>query len=1381
MLPVDEPRGAAAAVAASSFQRLLLDSLQVAIARALRGASIRATREALKRVMAAIGESDTGTALKYIDRAWRCIPEDSAAIATVYARLHALESADHDATLRLLERVTVPDSDIAALAGRTLLALDRLDEARLALNVALADFCVVPGRLLEWSASQYVQHPAVRVPGWIARASNLEYVGVLVGEDLRHALDIKLDSGAEFVRPIKSTVQGGRQTFHCTLPDHIGPDAVVTILARAVPLLGSGCRARPPFKLDGRADSSGRRVHGWTRLQWHGDAPLQLSITDEHDRRIELKTPSESRSHRGWHFSVDLERQRIRGNRLEIAARLPDGSWQPLPDAPLLLAPALRLSGPSAPLTRWRPLESSRASRRLPARTVGLDIIIPVYRGRRSTLACIDAVLATLIPAARVIVVDDATQDRALAAELDALQAAGKIVLLRNATNRGFVGSVNRALARSRSRDAVLLNSDTRVFGDWLTRLKATAYGAARVGTVTPFSNSGSIASYPRSSEDPMSTAEAAVLHALAAATQAGASVEIPVGVGFCLYIRRDCLEDTGMFDEAVFGKGYGEETDFCLRARRRGWSHRLAADVFVYHSGGRSFGTRREALLHRSQRLINLRHPGYSGFIADFETQDPAAPLRRRLDAERVAALPGRFVLLVSLALPGGVARFVADRSRALRAQGLTPLVLRPHRPGDTGRCEISTDSLDVPNLQYDIPGELDALVALLRRLTLERIEIQHFLHLDPRVIDAVRRLEVPYEFVVHDYALICPRVTLIDGTGRFCGEPAVTDCEACVKRNGSVLRERISVTRLRERSAVWLREAARVVVPSADTAQRLKRYFPLEMTVVPHAPPALPAPGAQPGAPAPVRRPREDGRVRVAVLGAIGRHKGFDVLLECALDATARTLPLEFVVIGYTEDDAKLLRTGKVFVTGRYADGEALPLMRREAPDLTLLPSVYPETWCYALDEALAAAVPIVAFDLGAVGERLRGLRVGTLLPPRSSAAEINDRLLRLASQTLKPPSAEMAMIQRSEEKTLNRPSVGALTAPKSLSASVQVLPLSAGLYLFSVQTAPDATGQSLDLLQRPALHVGLGPGVLDDQVEFISGPATGGTWLFAQHDCLVTKIRGGGVTLVLTSVRGPAGETLSIKIERLDGRGQAAPPLAAAAAPDAAPADFIARPDGAARPDAARAGPVAADGAADALPLTLIAHVRTRGDMTFANALWAGPVGPGLWIESFAIRPEQQFAPEDIEYKGLTGSGFETPWLSDGAMCGTKGMGVPLVGFAIRLKPSPAAAAFDCEYSGYFKSGLTAGPQKNGAPCRSAVANDPLEGIQVQIRKRVGAPAVAAPADVPAPAPLGPSFGRYRDEVATEPGSMQDMKPNRQPQHEASSREQPPDRRL
>jgi GT2 family glycosyltransferase len=116
----------------------------------------------------------------------------------------------------------------------------------------------------------------------------------------------------------------------------------------------------------------------------------------------------------------------------------------------------------------------------------------------------------------------------------------------------------------------------------------------------------------------------AAKLQAMAARLHDGQSAEIPVGVGFCLYVRHDCLAQVGLPDAAVFGRGYGEESDFCMRARARGWSHRLAADVFVFHAGGRSFAGRRAALLERSQALLEQRYPGYAAAVWRYIRSDP-------------------------------------------------------------------------------------------------------------------------------------------------------------------------------------------------------------------------------------------------------------------------------------------------------------------------------------------------------------------------------------------------------------------------------------------------------------------------------------------------------------------------------------------------------------------------------------------------------------------------------------------------------------------------------------------------------------------------------------------------------------------------------------
>jgi hypothetical protein len=138
-----------------------------------------------------------------------------------------------------------------------------------------------------------------------------------------------------------------------------------------------------------------------------------------------------------------------------------------------------------------------------------------------------------------------------------------------------------------------------------------------------------------------------------------------------------------------------------------------------------------------------------------------------------------------------------------------------------------------------------------------------------------------------------------------------------------------------------------------------------------------------------------------------------------------------------------------------------------------------------------------------------------------------------------------------------------------------------------------------------------------------------------------------------------------------------------------------------------------------------LDVVAHIRGRGEVRFADAPWIGRLGPGLWIEALTIRPLDPSIAAAIEYKGLAANGDETPWLPSGTPCGTPGRKLALIGFALRQKTGGSGALFDCEYTGYFASQETAGPVRNGAPCRSLLANDPLEGIQLRITRRQGHP--------------------------------------------------------
>jgi glycosyltransferase involved in cell wall biosynthesis len=148
---------------------------------------------------------------------------------------------------------------------------------------------------------------------------------------------------------------------------------------------------------------------------------------------------------------------------------------------------------------------------------------------------------------------------------------------------------------------------------------------------------------------------------------------------------------------------------------------------------------------------------------------------------------------------------------------------------------------------------------------------------------------------------------------------------------------------------------------------------------------------------------RPRaRTGLCRVCIVGAIGVHKGYDVLLGCARDAAERGLPIEFVVVGHTIDDARLLATGRVFITGRFAPEEAVTLIRAQDASLALLPSIWPETWNFGLTELWRAGLNVAAFDLGAPAERIRRSGRGFVLPLGLPPRGINHALVAAVGLT-------------------------------------------------------------------------------------------------------------------------------------------------------------------------------------------------------------------------------------------------------------------------------------------------------------------------------------------------------------------------------------------
>lgn len=615
-----------------------------------------------------------------------------------------------------------------------------------------------------------------------------------------------------------------------------------------------------------------------------------------------------------------------------------------------------------------------------------VDVIVPVYRGLDDTRNCVESVLASrCVTPWRLVILNDCSPEPEVTQWLR--EVAGRdsrIVLLENDENLGFVGTVNRGMALGDGHDALLLNSDTEVAGDWLDRLRNAAYSDARVASVTPFSNNATICSYPRFCEPNELPPhwDTASLDALFAATNPGQVVDVPTGVGFCMYIRRDCLDAIGLFDVANFGKGYGEENDFCRRAADAGWRNLHALDTFVLHTGGVSFGASKSQRERDAVEKLRRLHPSYDGIVHAFVGADPARGARLAVDAARIRARGLPCVLAVLHDRSGGTLRHATELAAHLDQRAaffsLTPT------PGNAVRLELVEPGAGF-RLEFGLPGQWEALLDVLRGLGIAHVHYHHLLGHRDEILHLGEQLGVRWDFTAHDFYSMCPQISLTDENDRYCGETGHGECAHCVPRAPAP--GGLDITRWRERHAELLAQARHVLAPSRDTARRFARMFPqADVRLAPHTDMA-----ALPALPAPVVTPLAAGaRLKVVVLGGLSRIKGADVLEDVASLAARSGAPIEFHLVGHAYRELLKQPRAALTVHGPYLDSDLPGLLAWIRPDVVWFPALWPETYSYTLSSALVAGLPVIAPDIGSFPERLSGRRWSWVMPWDTEAAD-------------------------------------------------------------------------------------------------------------------------------------------------------------------------------------------------------------------------------------------------------------------------------------------------------------------------------------------------------------------------------------------------------
>lgn len=623
-----------------------------------------------------------------------------------------------------------------------------------------------------------------------------------------------------------------------------------------------------------------------------------------------------------------------------------------------------------------------------------VDVVVPVYNGMRFLPALFESIERTAVPF-NLIIIDDASPDERVREFLDRFAAEHPTVnLLRNDENLGFLQSVNRGL-REAEGDVVIVNTDVELPPAWLERIIRPILDDAAIASVTPFTNSGTICSFPRFCDDNH--------------LQAGLDVdqmdrffreqplelfEVPTGVGFCMAMSREAIRVVGVFDEEHFGRGYAEENDWCQRAIKAGFKNVHVSNLFVFHNHGGSFQSdEKKLLVEEHLATLNRLHPSYNEDVATYVRRDPARKIRKAVERCMIEDSNAKSIVVLDHRLGGGATVYIDEKVERFIREGARCSVVRFDEGLNLYLCRTFLDGMEHSFSARDIGTMFRSFTHVDEIWVNELVTYQNISQLLVYLPALADSYGAKLIFPLHDFYCLCQSYNLINDKKMFCGLPEYGTCNACFHRirEGEFIGSGIDEYRL-----LWghfLSRCDEIIGFSGSSIAYIKSIYPdlRNITFRPHVVESLPFIE---------RKARMNENLTIGIMGMISYVKGRDVVKGLVDHINQEGLSVDIVIIGMADDVYPEL---KECSTGRYERDDIPEIALREGIDVFLIPSIWPETFSYTTAEIMGMGYPLGVFDLGAPAERVADYDRGVVIPQAAPPAEILATLEELAYDTV------------------------------------------------------------------------------------------------------------------------------------------------------------------------------------------------------------------------------------------------------------------------------------------------------------------------------------------------------------------------------------------
>jgi GT2 family glycosyltransferase/glycosyltransferase involved in cell wall biosynthesis len=620
----------------------------------------------------------------------------------------------------------------------------------------------------------------------------------------------------------------------------------------------------------------------------------------------------------------------------------------------------------------------------------GISIVIPIFNAADALETCLKRVVAHTTGAARLILIDDASTDPHIARLLATYASIPNVTILRNPVNLGFTRTVNRGLEHAAGDDIVFLNSDTRVTPRWLQNLRLAAYSGHDVASATPLSDNAGIFSFDVADLEKRGWSDDAIARLV---SQASGQLRptTPTAHGFCAYFRGDMLREIGILDAEAFPRGYGEENDLSMRAGYAGWSHVVDDRTIIFHDRAKSFGDQREGLLAEGRTVMDGRYPEYTARARALSRDRRLALAKFQLRNAMAAAAklpPARpRVLYVIASRTGGTPQTNRDLMLAIGPEvdafllhsDSNTISLWRMVDGEEVACEERTlqQTIDVRShrsREYDL-----TVSEWLDDYQIELVHIRHMGWHSLGLIDAAHLLQIPVLFSMHDYYVSCPTIKLLDNELRYCAGRCTPGDGLCQPE----LWPKPTVPHLKH---AWVHNWRKLLLPALAKCDGFITTLGSARDVIRDSYPEL---AAMPFDVIPHGRDFDEYRAalldlgarepfRILLAGNIGPQKGGDIVADLAQRLADPSI--EIHVAGRVS--GRLLDAPVAF-HGPYERDDFGRVVAGIRPAVGAILSIWPETYCHTLTELWAAGLPVIGFDIGAVGERIRETGAGWVLP--------------------------------------------------------------------------------------------------------------------------------------------------------------------------------------------------------------------------------------------------------------------------------------------------------------------------------------------------------------------------------------------------------------